>query len=164
MKSGRCSETGTKRNEKHRLDEDEVGEEGRKGAGRGRCEPACWKEKLIPNDRATRNGKKIFCREVRASPSCNHPAHVYTPSNHHPPSPTDPLVIPGEIGFTFRRELVRAHISFLPCVLLRTLLPFTLCPLAVATLLLLLPSSAHHSVFREFSLESRSMTMHTYTR
>lgn len=45
------------------------------------------------------------------------------PCNHPPPLPPGPLVIPGKIGFTFRRELVCAHISFLRCVLLRTPIP-----------------------------------------
>lgn len=44
---------------------------GREGGGRGVAARGggggglCLREKLIPND-ATRNGKKIFCREVRA--------------------------------------------------------------------------------------------------
>lgn len=50
------SETGTKRREGGGR-----GVAARGGGGGG----LCLREKLIPND-ATRNGKKIFCREVRA--------------------------------------------------------------------------------------------------
>lgn len=116
------------------------------------------REKLIPND-ATRNGKKIFCREVRAPslPPCNH----LSPTSS---SLRGPLVIPGKIGFTFGRELlVCAHISFLPCVLPRTptLSTPSLSPFLPLFFLLFLPPAPVYIYFSPFPHPSNiSLALH----